>query len=161
MTRTSAPTAATSSGLRDPREVWSPGDRPGPVEREHQLTAEALAEQVLGHEGLQLDGELVVTAQLEVGCDPLLLGGEAQLLEARNLGLREVLVPELGKRRPPPERQCGAQLLGGLRGVAAGKGAASLLHACAVGLRVQTLGRDDEAVAVAVGLERTARRAEV
>ena len=77
----------------------------GAVEGEHELPARPLAQRLLRDERLQLRDELVVSPQLEVGLDALLLGREPQLLEAGDLGLREVLVPELGERRAAPERQ--------------------------------------------------------
>src|SRR5439155_26927279 len=48
--------------------------RPPPrtVEREHQLLPKALAERVLGDEGLELADDLRVPARRHVGVDPLL-----------------------------------------------------------------------------------------
>ncbi len=49
---------------------------------------------------------------LEVGVDPLLERGEAQLVEPPDLALRESLVGEVGERRPAPERQAQLEALG-------------------------------------------------
>ena len=73
------------------------------IESEHELPARALPERLVGHERLQLDDEFVVAPEVEARLDALLLGREPQLLEAGDLGLREVLVPELGERRAAPE----------------------------------------------------------
>jgi hypothetical protein len=50
-----------------------------------------------------------VAAEGEIGLDAVFERSEAQLLEARGLGLREGLVREVGKRRPPPEGECVAE----------------------------------------------------
>src|SRR5438132_2124231 len=60
---------------------------------------------MLGDEPLELGDERRVPALLEVVLDPPLETAEAQLLEARDLCLREALVGELGERLPPPERK--------------------------------------------------------
>jgi hypothetical protein len=58
---------------------------------------------MLGHEPLELPHERRVPALLQVLLDPPLEAGEAELLQARDLALREALVGELGERLPPPE----------------------------------------------------------
>ncbi len=116
---------------------------------------------MLGHEFLQLNDELLMTAELEVGGDPFLLRRQAKLLETRDLGLREVLVPELGERRSAPERERRAESLGGRLGVTPSERTPALLHAGAEQVCVQPLGLDAEAVAVAMRLERAARGAEI
>jgi hypothetical protein len=55
--------------------------------------------------GLELGNELSVTAQAEVGLDALLERLQPQLLEARDLGLSERLVGEVGQRRTAPQRE--------------------------------------------------------
>jgi hypothetical protein len=47
----------------------------------------------------------------EVGSDPLLQAGQAELLEATDLGLGEALARAVGERRPAPERKRLAQRL--------------------------------------------------
>ena len=81
----------------------------GAVEREHELRARALAQRLGLDERLELGDELGVTAQCEVGVDALLDDDGSQLLEARDLRLRERLVDEVGERRPAPERERLAQ----------------------------------------------------
>jgi hypothetical protein len=75
----------------------------GPVEREHEVPVEALAERVLGHEALELPRHLPVPA-----LGQLLLGGplerrEPQLLQAPDLRGRERLPGQVGQRRAAPE----------------------------------------------------------
>ena len=53
----------------------------GAVQREHQLAAEALAQRVLGDEGLELGDERRMPAERELRLDPLLERREPQLLE--------------------------------------------------------------------------------
>ena len=54
-------------------------------------------------------------AERQVGFDAVLERGQAQLLEPGDLVLRERLVGEVGQRRPAPEVERGAQVLGGAR----------------------------------------------
>ena len=75
----------------------------GAVQREHLLPAEALAQRVLGDEGLELGDERRMPAEREVGVDPLLERREAQLLEPLAGRGGERLVGEVGERRPAPE----------------------------------------------------------
>ena len=55
------------------------------VERKHQLTAQPLAEGVSSDERLQLGDEPRVAAEHELGVDPLLESGHAQLVQPRAL----------------------------------------------------------------------------
>ena len=52
--------------------------------------------------------------ELGIGADPLLARDEPQLLEPADLGLGEVVVGQVGERRPAPERECLAQRRGAL-----------------------------------------------
>ncbi len=70
------------------------------------MGAEALAQRVLGDEGLELADELGVQAEREAGFDPLFESDEAELLETSDLGLSERLVCEVGERGATPKRQC-------------------------------------------------------
>ena len=76
-----------------------------PVEREHELAADALAKRVPGDETFQLGRDRGVTAECELGLDPLLDRRQPQLLEARDLGLREGFVGEVGQRGSPPQSE--------------------------------------------------------
>ena len=80
------------------------------VEREHQLVPEPLPQRMRGHERLELRHQLGVAAEREVGLDTQLERAEPQLLQPRDLGLSELLVGQVGQRRPAPQRECLAQL---------------------------------------------------
>ena len=71
----------------------------GAIERQHQLSAQPLAERMLGGEPFELGRELTVPAERELRLDALLDGFEPQLLEPGALGGGEGLVRELGERR--------------------------------------------------------------
>jgi len=72
---------------------------PRAVERQHQLSAEALVERMLADEHLKLPDEFDVAANSEVGFDPTLERAEAKLFEAENLRLNGRLVHDIGERR--------------------------------------------------------------
>ena len=55
------------------------------VEGEHQLRVQALALRVLADQRLELADQLGVAAQRQLGLDPLLERGEAQLVEPGDL----------------------------------------------------------------------------
>ena len=86
----------------------------GPVEREHRLPAQALAQRKPGDLGRQLADQLCVTARHQVRLDAVLEARQPQLVEAVALELREGL-GELGERLAAPERQRLAQPLRGGR----------------------------------------------
>ena len=73
------------------------------VEREHQLAAQPLAQRMARDELLQLADEHRVPSELELGVDPLLLRRHPQLVQARGLEPGELLLLEVGERRPVPE----------------------------------------------------------
>ena len=60
---------------------------------------------MLAHERLELGHGLGVAAERELGFEPQLDRGQAQLLEPRGLVAREGVVAEVGQRRPAPERE--------------------------------------------------------
>jgi len=76
---------------------------PRAVKRQHEQTAEALAEWVLADENLEFRDELAVPAKLEVGLNAPFERAEAKLLEAEDLRMRERLVCEIGECRPAPQ----------------------------------------------------------
>jgi hypothetical protein len=77
----------------------------GPVERQHQLRPEPLAQGMLARERVELGHELSGFAQLQPRGEQLFDRSESQLLEAADLGLCPGLVGRVGKRRPAPERK--------------------------------------------------------
>ena len=101
-----------------------------------------------------------MSPELEDGLDPLFPRGETELLEAGDLGLGEVLVPELGEGRPAPEREGLPQGFRGGLGLASCERAAPFVELGAERLCVEHSGLATQAIAVPVRLERAARRAE-
>ncbi len=76
-----------------------------PVQRQHGEPTNALAVGVEGMERRRGGDRLVVTAELDLGLEPVLECRQTHLVEARDLGLQERLEGEVGERRPAPERQ--------------------------------------------------------
>ena len=76
---------------------------------------------MLADERLELADDVAVSAELEVGVDPLLERDEPQLLEPADLRLREVVERELRERRASPERERADEQLAAL--LRAGSGA--------------------------------------
>ena len=78
----------------------------------HQHRAWALTQRMLANERLDLADDLGVPAAREIGLDPELERAHPQLLEPRDLRLRERLVREVPERRAAPERERLAKQLG-------------------------------------------------
>ena len=130
----------------------------GPVQRHHQLTAKALAERMALDERLELADQLVVASEREVGVDPLLERGQAELLEASDLRLGERLVREVGKGRPAPERQRVTEPIGCQLRVVPAERLSSLLDPALEDGGVERLGSDAQDVSVTVRFEPRGRR---
>src|SRR5262249_8372051 len=79
------------------------------IQRKHQLATQPLAERVLGDERLQLRDQLVMSAERQVGLDPIADRRQPELLQPRDLTLGERLTPEIGQRLAVPERERIAQ----------------------------------------------------
>ena len=60
---------------------------------------------MLPDERLELADELVLAAEAQLGLDPVLESGEPELLEPRDLALREGVVTKVGQRGAPPQGQ--------------------------------------------------------
>ena len=75
-----------------------------PVEGEHELPAESLAQRMRSDSRLELGHELGMSAELKLGVDQLLLRGQAQLGQAVDLARRPRLVGEILKRIAAIER---------------------------------------------------------
>ena len=123
------------------------------------LAPQPFAVRMTGNERLELGDQLGVTAEGEVGGDPLLERRELELLEPRALGLRERRLAEIRERRPAPERERLAQRLGRGGGCLASRPFDELREA----LEVELAGLDAEEVARpagddSVGAEQLAER---
>jgi hypothetical protein len=79
------------------------------VERDHQLARQSFSKWVFACELRQLAAQRVVPAQGKLGFDAVFEGGEPQVGEPGDLGLRERLEGEVGQRLSTPQGQCGMQ----------------------------------------------------
>ena len=127
----------------------------GAVEREDREAGEALAQRVITHEPFELADDLCVPAEREVGLQPQLERGQAQLLQPPDLVARERLVLELRKRRPAPEPEGFAQQLAGRCGVTLPESFASPTQQSLEPLQVERARLDPQQVPSRPRLERT------
>ena len=86
-----------------------------PVQREHELPAQALAKRMAAYERVELRDELDVAPERQIRLDALLQAGEVLLGESGFLEPRERLL-ELREGRPAPELERSAEGRGGLVG---------------------------------------------
>ena len=117
------------------------------VEREHQLSVQALAPRVLARELSELADQFSVVAGGEVGLDPQLDRAEPLLLEPGDLVSREWFVGEVGERRAPPQPQRLAQDCARLVGLVCRERMTALRHQGLEPLRVELALPHAEAVA--------------
>ncbi len=89
-----------------------------PIEGDHQLAAEPLAQRVVGDERLELACERAVSAEAELRLHQLLECDDPQFGKPRDLALGERLVADVGERRAAPEAEGLAQRRRGGRRVA-------------------------------------------
>jgi hypothetical protein len=68
-------------------------------------------------EPFELARRLGVVAAVDLCCDPILVRGDPQLLQLRDLGPGECLAREVGERRPPPEAERLVEQLGRTGGI--------------------------------------------
>ncbi len=120
---------------------------PRPVERRHEVPAQALAQRVLGDECFKLPDELVVPPEREVGVDPELDRRQPDLLEPGDRRLRETLVGEVGERRASPQGQRLAQLLRPVCRQPASEQAPPLLHEALEAVEIERVRFDPDEVA--------------
>ena len=118
--RSSSPGSSPSSSMSVRAHPAEGGQGIGlaaaPVEGDHQLGPEPLAQRVGGHQALELGHHLGVTAQGQVGVDPQFQRLEAAPVEALGLGGGKEVVGEVGQRLPPPQIERLTQaLIGGQR----------------------------------------------
>ena len=78
---------------------------PGAVERQHQRSAQPLAQRVFGHERAQLADQVGRVAAHQLLRHPLLDRLQAQLLQAGDLALGELVDAMVGERGAPPQGQ--------------------------------------------------------
>jgi len=119
------PDEVTAGPLKGEQRVALP---PAAVQREHQQRPQPLPQRMLAHQRLQLGGHLGVPAQRQVGLDPGLQRGQAHLPQVSRRRGAEQGVLKIRVRRPPPQRQRGAQRHRGDVGRALGRGLARPRH---------------------------------
>jgi Protein kinase domain len=125
----------------------------GAVQREHELRPRPLAERMLADEGLELRDELGGAPECEVSVDASLERDEPQLLETKDLRLRERLVRDVGERRAAPESECLTEnSFGGF-----GRRPLSLLDQVLEAEQVELEGPDSDHVAGLAGDDRVTR----
>jgi hypothetical protein len=88
------------------------------VEREHQLSPEALAQRLGCDEAFELADELRSAPRRELRLDAVLHRVQAQALEPSGLGLDERLESDVAQGLAAPEPECRAEPLGGPLGIA-------------------------------------------
>ncbi|HKH04261.1 MAG TPA: hypothetical protein VKA65_03790 [Acidimicrobiales bacterium] len=120
----------------------------GPVQGQHQLAPQPLAQRLLLDQRRQLAGQLAVAPEGEVGLDAVLEGRPAQLLQPPSLELEEPVVAHVGEGLAPPQAQCPAQRVGGGRGLAPAERDAPLGGEVGEGEGVDVVGAEGEGVAV-------------
>jgi hypothetical protein len=81
------------------------------VQRKHELRPQALTEWVFGYELLELENDVVVVTEFELGLDLLFEDHQAELLESCCLLRSERLVAEVGERLASEERERFPELL--------------------------------------------------
>ena len=89
----------------------------GPVERQHPLRPEVLAEGPRPGQVVELADQLGVTPQREVGVDPSFGRAETLLVEPRDLADQRGFIGEVGERRAAPQVECAPVEGGGPGGV--------------------------------------------
>jgi hypothetical protein len=125
------------------------------VQREHQRAGELLAQRLGVDQAAQLGDGLERPAELHQRAGAGCLGLGAEVLQAADLGDRELRLAELAVGRAAPEREGG--VVGGER--FGGRERGSRAHLAFEALRVDLLGVDLEAVARAVADEQRRRGA--
>ena len=123
-----------------------------PVQRQHQLSADALAQGMLTHESVELADQLVLATEREIGVDPNLQRRQTRLLQPGDLSLSERLVGEVSQRRPPPQPQRIAQEAGGGRGISPGQRLAALDGQTLELVGIELTRRQLELIATAPGV---------
>ena len=111
------------------------------IQRQHQLGAQMLPVGVIADQRRQPPDDVGVAAESEVGLDLLLERGDAQLVQALDLGLGERLVGDIGQGGAAPQRESALERAGGLLRAAGGELAATLGDQPLEAVRVESARR--------------------
>jgi hypothetical protein len=120
-----------------------------PVQRDHQLAPQPLAQWMLGGQALEFADEVALVSRVEIGGDAVLDGGQPQLGEPRDLGLQRRGVGEIGERWSLPQVERLPQHCAGGRRVGRPQ-PATLGHEAREAQGVDLVGVDRQPVALAI-----------
>jgi len=93
----------------------------GPIEREHELDAQALTQRMPPYEIVELADDVRVTAEGEIGLEPFFRCRQPELLQPHLLAVSEVGAVEICQRRPAPKGKPFPELLGRALGISGGE----------------------------------------
>ncbi len=130
------------------------GPAPGAIQGEHLLAAQPLAQRMLAHERVELGERLGVPAAGEVRVDAVAHAGEAEVLQPRDLRLREAGARHVRERGAAPERERLAKCRGRLPRLAGGELGAPAANEPLEAGGVELARRHLERVAAAVRAQR-------
>ena len=111
------------------------------IEREHQLSPEALAQRLGRDEAFELADELRSAPRGELRLDAVLHRVQAQAFEPSGLGLDERLESDVAQGLAAPEPECSTEPLGGAPGIATLERVTALGRQPLEALEVQLPGR--------------------
>lgn len=126
------------------------GLAPGPVQGDHELAVQLLAQRVLGCQDAEFAQDLAMVAEVQTGVEGPLVHLEAQLIELVDAQRRPAPVAEpgqVGERRAAPQGQCRRALLADLVPVARPMGEAGGARPGLEHLDVQVPFGDEQLVA--------------
>ena len=124
-----------------------------PVEREHQLSPEALAQWMLEDEAFELGRDGLVLARGQIGVDAVLRRGQSHLFESGPVRLGELLEREVLQRRVPPQRQAGVKRDPGIDVSSGNELFVALLGESGEPLRIDPFGIDLQDVTAVAGFD--------
>jgi hypothetical protein len=114
----------------------------GPVQREHQMSAQTLSVRMLPGEIGQPGGHFGVPSQVELGLRQPFLSGEPGLLQSPSLLGDERAIAEIRERRSSPQVQRRAQPVTGGFEISTVQGRAALRGEAAETCRIESVGND-------------------
>ena len=137
------------------------GLAPAAVQGEHELASQPVTQRVGLHERFDLGHERPMTGQGQIRVDALLQRRQAQLVEPRDLVLREPRVGEVDKGRSTPQLQAFAQTFGCVAVAPVRACPLAVTHVLLEPRDIDARRLDLEHVATGAGAQRGAVRSEV
>ena len=120
------------------------------IQRQHQVRPQPLSQGMLGHQRPQLADQVSVAPAGELGAHPLLDRLDAQLLEAVDLALCELVEAMVGQRGPTPEPESRFKVGSRRRRVLGARSREQVLEA----MRVDGVGLHRERIAGGAAVDR-------